>query len=49
MYWSGLVLDQFFFNHSLFSSFAGAGDSIAVTLQADRDIVILHQDLTTVP
>jgi putative ABC transport system permease protein len=34
MYWSGLVSDQFFFNHSLFYPFAGAGDSGAVTLQA---------------
>jgi hypothetical protein len=34
MYWSGLVSDQFFFNHTLFYPFAGAGDSGAVTLQA---------------
>jgi Domain of Unknown Function (DUF928) len=34
MYWSELISDQFFFNHSLFYSFAGAGDSTAVTLQA---------------
>jgi hypothetical protein len=33
LYWSGLVSDQFFFNHTLFYSFAGAGDSGAVTLQ----------------
>jgi hypothetical protein len=33
MYWSGLVSDQFFFNHSLFYPFAGADDSGAVTLQ----------------
>ena len=34
MYWSGLVSDQSFFDHSLFYPFAGAGDSGAVTLQA---------------
>ncbi|WP_373538327.1 hypothetical protein [Chamaesiphon sp.] len=33
MYWSGLISDQFFFNHSLFYPFPGAGDSGAVTLQ----------------
>ena len=34
--WSGLVSDQFFFNHSFFYPFAGAGDSGAVTLQDPR-------------
>lgn len=33
MYWSGLVSDQFFFNHIFFYPFAVAGDSTAVTLQ----------------
>ena len=35
MYWSGLVSDQLFLDHSLFYPFAGAGDSGAVTLQAN--------------
>jgi hypothetical protein len=33
LYWSGLVSDQFFFNHSFFYPFTGADDSGAVTLQ----------------
>ena len=43
MYWSGLVSDQFFFDHSLFYPFAGAGDSGAVTLQGRLDLLILSR------